>query len=62
MENGYGQVLVIISRVLKWIFERCEGTGKAVKTQIGYIPDTESIDISGSGKAGNKSSAVAFGG
>jgi len=34
-------------RVLKWIFERCEGTANAVKTQIGYIPDTESIDISG---------------
>jgi phosphoenolpyruvate carboxykinase (GTP) len=34
-------------RVLKWIFERCEGTANAVKTQIGYIPGTESIDISG---------------
>lgn len=34
-------------RVLKWIFERCEGTANAVKTQIGYLPDIESIDISG---------------
>jgi len=39
-------------RVLKWIFERCEGTAKAVKTQIGYIPDTKSIDISGLEKQG----------
>jgi len=34
-------------RVLKWIFERCEGTAHAVETQIGYIPDAESIDLSG---------------
>ena len=34
-------------RVLKWIFERCEGTGSAVKTEIGYVPDVKSIDISG---------------
>ncbi len=40
---GYGDNI----RVLKWIFERCEGTGKAVKTEIGYLPSTDSIDISG---------------
>jgi phosphoenolpyruvate carboxykinase (GTP) len=34
-------------RVLKWIFERCEGTALAVKTEIGYIPDVKGIDISG---------------
>jgi phosphoenolpyruvate carboxykinase (GTP) len=34
-------------RVLKWIFERCEGTADAVKTQIGFLPGTDSIDISG---------------
>ncbi len=34
-------------RVLKWIFERCEGTADAVKTQIGFIPGTDSIDTSG---------------
>lgn len=39
-------------RVLKWIFERCEGTANAVKTQIGYIPSADSIDISGLEKQG----------
>jgi len=34
-------------RVLKWIFERCEGIGSAVKTEIGYVPDVKGIDISG---------------
>ncbi|MCJ7447566.1 MAG: phosphoenolpyruvate carboxykinase (GTP) [Bacteroidales bacterium] len=34
-------------RVLKWIFERCENTVKAVRTPIGYLPSIESIDISG---------------
>jgi phosphoenolpyruvate carboxykinase (GTP) len=34
-------------RVLKWIFERCEGTADVVKTQIGFLPGTDSIDISG---------------
>jgi len=40
---GYGDNI----RVLKWIFERCEGTGKAVKSEIGYLPAPDSIDISG---------------
>jgi phosphoenolpyruvate carboxykinase (GTP) len=34
-------------RVLKWIFERCEGTADAVKTQIGFLPGSGSIDLSG---------------
>jgi phosphoenolpyruvate carboxykinase (GTP) len=34
-------------RVLKWIFERCDGIAKAVKTQIGYIPEPDSIDLNG---------------
>lgn len=39
------------SRVLKWIFERVSGDGKAVKTPIGYMPaidgiDTEGLDVS----------------
>ena len=39
------------SRVLKWIFERVSGKGKAVETPIGYMPtpgaiDTEGLDIS----------------
>ncbi len=40
---GYGDNI----RVLKWIFERCEGTGKAVKSEIGYLPSPDSIDING---------------
>ena len=44
---GYGEN----SRVLKWIFERIEGTGKAIETPIGYVPapgaiDTSDLDIS----------------
>jgi phosphoenolpyruvate carboxykinase (GTP) len=34
-------------RVLKWIFERCEGTAEAINTPIGLVPKTGSIDISG---------------
>jgi phosphoenolpyruvate carboxykinase (GTP) len=40
---GYGEN----SRVLKWIFERIEGTGKAVETPIGYLPAPGAIDTSG---------------
>src|SRR5690554_4351130 len=32
------------SRVLKWIFERTTGEGKAEKTAIGYMPTTDAID------------------
>ncbi|WP_342755956.1 phosphoenolpyruvate carboxykinase (GTP) [Kineothrix sedimenti] len=35
------------SRVLKWIFERTEGTGKAVKTPIGFMPEKGALDVSG---------------
>lgn len=35
------------SRVLKWIFERTEGTGKAVETPIGYMPAEDALDVSG---------------
>jgi len=35
------------SRVLKWIFERCDGEGKAIKSPIGYLPELESIDLNG---------------
>ena len=31
---GYGEN----SRVLKWVFERCDGTGHAVDTPIGRLP------------------------
>ncbi|HQY16635.1 MAG TPA: phosphoenolpyruvate carboxykinase (GTP), partial [Ilumatobacteraceae bacterium] len=44
---GYGEN----SRVLKWVFERLDGTADAVKTAIGYLPtldglDTEGLDVS----------------
>ncbi len=34
-------------RVLKWIFERCEGTAKAVETPIGNLPAEGELDTSG---------------
>jgi phosphoenolpyruvate carboxykinase (GTP) len=37
---GYGEN----SRVLKWVFERCDGSGKAVETPIGYMPTADSIE------------------
>jgi len=40
---GYGDNI----RVLKWIFERLEGTAGAVETPIGFIPSKNAIDISG---------------
>jgi phosphoenolpyruvate carboxykinase (GTP) len=40
---GYGEN----SRVLKWIFERVSGEGKAVQTQIGYMPTPDAIDTTG---------------
>jgi phosphoenolpyruvate carboxykinase (GTP) len=33
--------------VLKWVFERVEGTGKAVETPIGYLPTPDALDLSG---------------
>jgi len=40
---GYGEN----SRVLKWIFERTEGTASAVETSIGYLPTVDAIDTEG---------------
>jgi phosphoenolpyruvate carboxykinase (GTP) len=40
---GYGEN----SRVLKWVFERITGKGAAQKTAIGYLPDTNSLDVTG---------------
>jgi phosphoenolpyruvate carboxykinase (GTP) len=40
---GYGEN----SRVLKWICERVEGTGKAQKTPIGNLPTADALDVSG---------------
>ena len=40
---GYGEN----SRVLKWIFERCNGTADAVETPIGRVPRPEDLDTRG---------------
>ncbi|MDQ8699798.1 phosphoenolpyruvate carboxykinase (GTP) [Hyphomicrobium sp. LHD-15] len=40
---GYGEN----SRVLKWIFERCDGTADAIETPIGKLPDTGALDLDG---------------
>lgn len=37
---GYGEN----SRVLRWIFERCDGSGKAVETPIGFMPAVDAIE------------------
>ncbi|MHB8429857.1 MAG: phosphoenolpyruvate carboxykinase (GTP) [Acidimicrobiales bacterium] len=40
---GYGEN----SRVLAWIFERCEGTAEAIDTPIGRLPTAESLNTDG---------------
>jgi phosphoenolpyruvate carboxykinase (GTP) len=35
------------SRVLKWICERIDGTGKAVETPIGHLPTPDALDLTG---------------
>jgi phosphoenolpyruvate carboxykinase (GTP) len=40
---GYGEN----SRVLQWVFDRCSGGGRAVKTPIGFLPAPGAIDVSG---------------
>jgi phosphoenolpyruvate carboxykinase (GTP) len=35
------------SRVLKWIFDRCEGTAAAVETPIGRLPAEGALDLNG---------------
>ncbi|HEY2953736.1 MAG TPA: phosphoenolpyruvate carboxykinase (GTP) [Candidatus Eisenbacteria bacterium] len=40
---GYGEN----SRVLKWIFERVTGEGRAIQTPIGNLPAPGAIDLSG---------------
>ncbi|MES1171036.1 MAG: phosphoenolpyruvate carboxykinase domain-containing protein, partial [Actinomycetota bacterium] len=37
------------SRVLAWIFERCDGTADAVDTPIGRLPTTDGLQLDGSG-------------
>ena len=43
MWPGYGEN----SRVLKWVFERLNGTAQADKTAIGYLPSADSLDTTG---------------
>ena len=40
---GYGEN----SRVLKWVFERCNSSENALETTIGYVPAPGALDISG---------------
>lgn len=40
---GYGENI----RVLKWIFERCEGVEQGIETPIGYLPTKKSLDVAG---------------
>jgi phosphoenolpyruvate carboxykinase (GTP) len=35
------------SRVLKWVVERLEGTGRAVETPIGFVPTSDALDLTG---------------
>jgi phosphoenolpyruvate carboxykinase (GTP) len=35
------------SRVLKWVFKRLNGSTQADKTDIGYPPSADSLDITG---------------
>jgi phosphoenolpyruvate carboxykinase (GTP) len=35
------------SRVLEWVFRRCEGKAEAVETPIGLLPPVDAIDTSG---------------
>jgi len=35
------------ARVLKWVFERCEGTAKATETPIGFLPAEEALELEG---------------
>ncbi len=35
------------SRVLKWVFERCDGDADAVDTAIGALPTAEALDLEG---------------
>ncbi len=51
---GYGDNI----RVLKWIFERAEGTAGAIETPIGLIPENGAIDISGLNNIADKMDAI----
>jgi phosphoenolpyruvate carboxykinase (GTP) len=44
---GYGEN----SRVLAWVFRRCEGTAQARETPIGLVPNPQDLDATGLGLA-----------
>ena len=35
------------SRVLAWVFRRCEGAGEARETAIGLVPTDDALDLEG---------------
>lgn len=43
MWPGYGENI----RVLDWIFQRCNGEGSALKTEIGYVPSESNFNFDG---------------
>ncbi len=43
MWPGYGEN----SRVLKWVFERCDGAANAKETPIGLLPDSAALELGG---------------
>lgn len=45
MWPGFGEN----SRVLKWVFERCEGQAEAIDTPIGNLPTMDALDLDGLG-------------
>lgn len=40
---GFGENL----RVIEWILDRCRGEADAIRTPIGYVPTSESLDLTG---------------
>ncbi|MEU7769385.1 phosphoenolpyruvate carboxykinase (GTP) [Nocardia sp. NPDC049190] len=47
-------------RVLKWALERLDGAADAVETPIGFVPTTESLDLTGLEEASRKLAAAAL--
>ncbi|MGK2939985.1 MAG: phosphoenolpyruvate carboxykinase (GTP) [Solirubrobacteraceae bacterium] len=43
MWPGFGEN----SRVLEWIFRRCDGEGEVVETPIGYVPPASDLNVEG---------------
>jgi phosphoenolpyruvate carboxykinase (GTP) len=51
---GFGENV----RVLKWVFERCDGEGETVETPIGRVPAEGEIDIEGTKLSGEQMSEL----